>query len=286
MLIIKIVFTIHFIFFAIGAEATTWKKINPDNFTTVPPEVTSCPDGYLGVPFLPPYTMRYFCVMKFEAKNDGYRTPVSKADTLPWIEFNQIEARSRCRNLGSGYDLISNGQWQTIARNIAGVSTNWSSGQLNRGHSDGTPAALQEASLSDVADNCIGTGQICSSTVWDDQRRTHVLSNGNIIWDFAGNAQEWVNFESTTSNGVDGYISQINGGDLRQTRYGALSSTICATPGSSPYCGMGHGDLSGTAGTLLRGGKYTDGVSAGVFATTLKVSTAANIAGFRCTFIP
>lgn len=102
-----------------------------------------------------------------------------------------------CRDLGANYDLISNAQLQTIARNIEMVPSNWSSGivgtgSLNRGHSDGAPAYTRAADV-DVDDNnaCANTDQTCSSTVWDSQRRRHKLSNGKVIWDFAGNAWEW-----------------------------------------------------------------------------------------------
>ena len=43
-----------------------------------------------------------------------------------------------------------------------------------------------------LANLIFGTGQTCSSSVWDDQRRTLLLSNGNFIWDLAGNMWEWV----------------------------------------------------------------------------------------------
>ena len=255
------------------------------------PSVT-CPTNYILVPANTTYFPKQFCVAKYEMKNDGYGTAVTQATGTPWVSIDRPTSRSKCQALGSGYDMISNDQWQTIARNIAGVASNWdsgtvASGQLNRGHSDNAPASAL-AAVTDDNDPCNGTGQTCSSSTWNSQRRTHTLSNGNKIWDFAGNVWEWVTNDSNVSNGADGYISTMSGGDIRQTRYGAASGTICATPGSSPYCGMGHGWFNYTAGAVFRGGYWVNDVNAGVFASYLvnaSTATSANI-GFRCVFVP
>jgi hypothetical protein len=209
--------------------------------------------------------------MKYAASNDGYGTAVSVATGAPWVSIDRPTARSKCQNLGGGYDMISNDQWQTIARNIAGVAVNWSggvvaSGELNRGHSDNVPPNALTPSSDDVNGNCSGTGQTCSSTVWDSQRRTHILSNGNIVWDIAGNVSEWVTNDNTVGNGGDGFISTMSGSDIRQTRYGAIAGTFCATPTVTPYCGMGYGYFNSFAGAVLRGGFWINGVYAGVFA--------------------
>ncbi len=256
------------------------------------PSVT-CPTGYVLVPANTTYFSKQFCVMKYAASNDGYGTAVSVATGAPWVSIDRPTSRSACQALGQGYDMISNDQWQVVARNIAGVAVNWStgtvaSGELNRGHSDNAPASALTPSADDVSGNCSGTGQTCSSTVWDSQRRTHVLSNGNMIWDFSGNVWQWVTNNNTVVNGADGYISTMSAADIRQTRYGALSSTICATPGATPYCGMGYGYFNYSAGAVLRGGAWNSGVLAGVFAAYLGYApTVSNTGvGFRCVFVP
>ncbi|MGZ3790205.1 MAG: hypothetical protein ACXVLQ_16855 [Bacteriovorax sp.] len=268
-----------------SSHGGTWKKVTSGQV---------CPTNYIFVPALSPYTTRDFCVMKYEASNDGYGTATSVATGAPWVSIDRPTARSKCQAVGANYDMISNDQWQTIARNIAGVANNWSSGvvasgELNRGHSDNVPASALVPSADDVNGNCSGTGQTCSSTVWDSQRRTHTLSNGNIIWDFAGNVWEWVTNDSNVSNGAENYMSTMSGADIRQTRYGALSSTICASPSIAPYCGMGYGWFNNTAGTVIRGGSWSYNLSTGVFATGLYYApTDATHAdfGFRCVFIP
>ncbi|MGZ3790204.1 MAG: hypothetical protein ACXVLQ_16850 [Bacteriovorax sp.] len=282
-----------------SSHGSTWKKValyaSGGSSGTAGTALLSsqCPANYIFVPKLAPYTVVDFCVMKYEASNDGYGTAVSVATGAPWANIDRPTARSKCQALGAGYDMISNDQWQTIARNIAGVANNWStgvvaSGELNRGHSDNAPASALVPSADDVNGNCSGTGQTCSSTVWDSQRRTHTLSNGNMIWDFSGNVLEWTTNVSNVSHGADGYMATFSGGDIRQTRYGALGSTICASPSTTPYCGMGNGWFNYTAGAVLRGAAYGDGVSAGIFATVLALASTSTFpdVGFRCVFVP
>lgn len=194
------------------------------------------------------------------------------------------------RHLGKGFDLISNDQWQTIARNIAGVAGNWNtgivgSGQLNRGHSDNSPTTAYPAS-SDDNNACLSTGQTCSATVWDSQRRTHELSNGEKIWDFAGNRSEWVTNDSNVSHGAHEYISLISSGDFRQTRYGAATGTFCATPGVSPYCGMGRAFFNSTSGAVARGGDFSSDIYVGIFAVNLEMTITDINNAFRCVYAP
>lgn len=271
----------------LSSQATTWKK------TIGGPPVQVCPDNYIFVPALAGYTTLDFCVAKYEMKTDGYGMPISQAAGTPWVSIDRPSARAKCKALGVGFDMISNDQWQSIARNIAGVGSNWfggvvgGAGQLNRGHSDGLPNNFL-AAVTDDNDPCNGTGQTCSSSTWDSQRRTHTLSNGNVIWDFAGNVAEWVTNDSNISNGATAYISTLNDGLLRQTRFGAASGTICTTTGSSPYCGMGQGQFAFTSGGVHRGGDWTSGIATGIFATSLNTVTSVGTAskGFRCVFIP
>lgn len=253
----------------------------------------TCPTGYILVPANATYVTKSFCVAKYEMKDDGYGTAVSQAAGLPWGNIDRAGARGSCQALGEGYDLISNDQWQTIARNIAGVASNWSgnavgSGELNRGHSDSSPNNALAASTDDVNGNCSGTSNLCSSTSWDSQRRTFLLSNGNIIWDFSGNFSEWVTNNSTASNGADGFASTMSSGDIRQTRYGAAAGTFCATPGSTPYCGMGFSYFNYAAGSVIRSGAFGNGVNSGIFAAVLSLSPASSYSdiGFRCVFVP
>jgi hypothetical protein len=250
----------------------------------------SCPTGYVSVPAIAYYPGPSFCVMKYEAKTGSNAIAATTAATgTPVASINRTDARASCRLIGAGYDLISNAQWQTIARNIADQATNWStgtvySGELSRGHSDNVPANSLAASTDN--DGCNGTGQTCSDVLWDSQRRTNTLSNGEVIWDFAGNVLEWVSDNNAVIAGADGYISTMSAGDKRQVRYG--NDQFCATPSSTPYCGMGNGYFNYSGGAFLRGGAWNGGVDAGVFAADLSVAPTAAVTGlgFRCVFVP
>lgn len=275
-----------------SAHGATWKKIyTPIGYSPVTQQVTTCPDQYVGVPPVPPYTMRYFCVMKYEAKNDGYGAAVSQASGAPWVSILRATARASCQALGPRYDLISNDQWQTIARNLVEVNANWSGGAvgnglLSRGHSDNSPASALAASADDN-DSCSGTGQTCSSSTWDAQKRTFTLSTGSILWDFAGNVAEWVTNDNDTVPGTATYVVNFPAGDIRQTRYGAQTTTTCATAGTSPYCNLGY-IYSGTNGGVYRGGYWGNGTESGIFTSNLNANPnlTTTIAGFRCVYIP
>ena len=91
-----------------------------------------CPTNFVAVPSLQDYTTNSFCVMKYEAKNAGAATtgnatddtPVSQAASTPWF-LNHSDSIAKCKGLGVGYDLITNDEWQSIARNIENVASNW-----------------------------------------------------------------------------------------------------------------------------------------------------------------
>lgn len=160
---------------------------------------TDCPDeSYVPVEANEEYGTSAFCVFKTEAKNGGNSIPISAYEEIPWGLAWPDQAKTYCRNLtflhGSG-DLISNYEWMVIARDIEATDANWSGGEvgngyLNVGHTDNNPS--ERLSISDPDDPWDQTGE--DSSTWL-QKRTHILSNGNVIWDFAGNVAEWTDWE-------------------------------------------------------------------------------------------
>ena len=174
----------------------------------------ACPSGFVAVPPLSGYASLSFCVAKYEMKDDGSGNAISKAQGFPIINVTKSEATTKCTDIDSNYDLIGNDEWQAIARNIESVTSNWSGGKvgstggLNRGHTDSGPYKKLEASLFD-SQACFKTGQTCSGTTWHVQRRTHVLSNGEIIWDLGGNVREWVKETNYSKFGANDNIAQI-----------------------------------------------------------------------------
>jgi hypothetical protein len=133
--------------------------------------------------------------MKYEAKQVGATTtPISQASGLPWVNISQTTAIANAPNTknqdGSTCTtchLITEAEWMTIAQNVLGVASNWSSGVVGTGyiysgHNDNVPGNAIEASADDTL-GYTGTGNVDPS----NQRRTLTLTNGEVIWDLSGN---------------------------------------------------------------------------------------------------
>ena len=181
----------------------------PDDNTVEVTATTLCPENFIPVPANPTVnTNDDFCVAKYEMKNDGSSNAVSQAASVPWVMIQQSmypaaedgtsTAKYKCEQMdgaSNNYFLISNAEWMTIARNIETNTTyeayNWSGGivgdgNIFKGHSDDSPSTQVAASSNDLDTDF--------NTAPGLQQRTHKLSNGEVIWDFAGNAWEWIDF--------------------------------------------------------------------------------------------
>ncbi|MFK7825817.1 MAG: hypothetical protein AB8G05_16815 [Oligoflexales bacterium] len=256
------------------------------------------------------YGTNDFCVMKYEAKNSS-NVPNSAAAGTPWVSIDQLNAIKECASLGKGFHLISNDEWMTIAANVANVDSNWSSGTvgtgtLYRGHSDNSPTVACAADVDDnknyVEDDA---GTSCTAYTNDTtesdeatQRRTHTLSNGQIIWDLGGNASEWTRYfndeEKPSDDGTpdDAFreYTAISGtstfalSDLIPTN--AVKSFWLNTCSSTQSIGQYWAGTDSNGGALHRGGDWDDTTGTGIFAAALPElsddATNANI-GFRCT---
>ena len=287
-----------------GTYATQASESVTNNFT--------CPENFVGVPSLTGYTTNSFCVMKYEAKNAGAATtsdttddtPVSQAASTPWVNINRNDSITECTDLGGKYDLITNDEWQSIARNIELVSSNWANGSvgnaggLSTGHSDNVPSGPRAAS-SDDNNACHETGDPCDGSTWHSQRRTHTLSNGEVVWDIGGNVYEWVKDTNTVNYGSDLGIAQIT--DATHPTPGSLSGGTTMTErkakghfgpsgdytglDSDPWGGLGFGRLTGSVGGVSRGGSIIFG---GVFTVDLASSVSSKFYahGFRCVYRP
>lgn len=171
-----------------------------------------CMTGAIIIPGSETYDTDDFCVMKYEAKNAS-GVPISSASGAIWSGVTQVLALSESQTACyENCHLLSEAEWLTIAQNVMGVADNWSSGEVGNGyifsgHNDGAPASpqLAEAFISneDDVNGYSGTGNVSPSS----QRRTLVLSNGEVIWDLAGNVDEW------TSNVHDGGQPGLTGFD-------------------------------------------------------------------------
>lgn len=256
-----------------------------------------------------------FCVMKFEAKffdytgknnTVGYNTwdwgtatgdmnITSSATGGPIAYINQTDAEFACQSLGENYHLINDAQWVAIARNAELQESNWDSGiiysgSMMRGHTDGTPfAALSVSNLNDPYDQ---TGQSLPSI----ERRTLNLSNGEVIWDIGGNVWEWTSNSLPTTGVLNSSLGLGDGwkqwNTINSTNYGylmPLNKSLTLTNGiGQVYTNSGTASDGGNVHAFLRGGGWSNGVSAGAFALTLYngPSLISSTFGFRCSYTP
>jgi hypothetical protein len=246
----------------------------------------NCPNGFIA------FGDNKFCVMKYEARNESSK-PASIATGTPWVEIEAQDALNACQSLGPHYDLMTNGEWMEIARDIEGVDANWSGASVSNGIlSSGHTGSLCDSTLENVGADC--------STVSADfsTSRIHTLSNGEKIWDFAGNASEWINWEKSTlsilekgPNNCDaGWMeidSRLNEGNCDLTADHIAPST--ALTNASHNIGLVHVDDSKTfSGVSARGGDYANSANAGIYSldTTYELSDKPNSVSFRCVYRP
>jgi len=277
-------------------SSNTYKVTNDSSPVVVAALI--CPNGFIIVPGSATYGTNDFCVMKYEAKQVGSTTtPISQAAGTPWVNITQTTNIANSPNVAgcTGCHLITEAELMTIAQNVLSVTSNWSSGVVGTGyiysgHNDNVPANALAAS-SDDTDGYYGTGNSSSSGA--DQRRTLTLTNGEVIWDMAGNVYEWTGGQTTGGQpGVAGnaYASWIQWTDV--TTPGTLSPSVFPSgtgiTGSSTWTSaQGIGQLlSNTAETGLRG--FVRGCSwgsssfAGVLALLLGAPSDTNTyVGFR-----
>lgn len=205
-----------------------------------------CPDAnWVLVPGNAQLGVTSFCVMKFHAKNDGSGNATTGPMGSPWNNIEQVTAKTKCTDLGAGYDLISNAEWMTIARNIEAQGANWTGGSRGAGKmiSGYTNASNEDAAPLEVLDESYpwdGTGvdpryeagithSLLELNTIENvyrQKRTFQLSNGQVIWDMSGNIKTWVDW--TYGGSLGGAPTTCDGQPL---------SAIAFNESSKPFSG-------------------------------------------------
>ncbi|NCT58966.1 hypothetical protein GW776_05680 [archaeon] len=296
----------------------------------------SCPEGYVSVPGNHLYgTMNEsggFCVSKYEMKMDrtgdgignlvadypdcntgsltyntySYElcptpgTLVSTPEGSPIARITQTESISACEAIGG--HLITNNEWMTIVRNIEQVPSNWSGGAVGDGY-----LPRGNSSSSGAME---GFDQLSGTT-----KRTLTLTNGEVIWDLAGNVRQWTSdtiqrkdqpdgfnnvddsnntsgfnwFDYFKGGGVDQYIYSDNLGNTT-LKYKDLflltSNTYNATDNGVGriYTYSDFSDTSTTEYAFLRGGHWGNGTNAGVLHLVLNKTPGSRsiLIGLRC----
>ncbi len=257
----------------------------------------SCPINFIVVPGSSTFGTSDFCVMKYEAKQASATVPVSQATGIPWGDITQTNAATYSTNVAgcAGCHLISEAEWMTIAQNVLGVASNWSgnavgTGYIYSGHNDDSPSGPLAASSTDT-DGYSGTGNNAPS----NQRRTLMLSNGEVIWDLSGNTSEWTSgtINSGQQPGLSGETAyawkQWNNGSLLWNGLPTLSRPSAMSGAAATYSStQGIGQLfSNYADTSTRGfnrgGTWNHADKGGVLSLILSDSPSVthNYIGFR-----
>jgi prepilin-type N-terminal cleavage/methylation domain-containing protein len=236
---------------------------------------SACPSGFIPVPGSGTYGTNDFCVMKYEAKNAGGATYAANV--------------SGC----TGCHLITEAERMTIAQNVLSVASNWSggsvgSGYIYSGHNDNNPVSTIDADSNDA------NGYYGTNNASGNQRRTLTLTNGQVIWDFAGNVWEWT---SGQNNGNQPGIAGESGFAWKE--WGAVNTNgnlaVSPFPNSTGISGATSWNSSNGIGTIysyagepwlrgiVRGGSRDNGSDAGVLAISLALSpdTTYMVFGFR-----
>jgi len=135
---------------------------------------------------------------------------VSKAWKFPIAYLTQHESIQACKSIW--WHLITNNEWMTIARDIESNVDNWSSGTVGTGglYRGITGENSETLWCQTVSSSGSGTYTCIAKTLgsdtmkwwaskWSDcdSKRQLKLSNGEIIWDLAGNVREYVNGRNT-----------------------------------------------------------------------------------------
>lgn len=289
-------------------------------------EQISCPENFIPVPGNTGLGVSAFCIMKYEAKaqlmnsgvsgavdavggtvagwaslyhpvdnTTGYR-PVSQEASNPWRYINATDAKQACLNLGTGYDLITNAEWMTIAWNVEARGSNWSNDNVGDGCLFRGNSGTEDACGYDGSDPEAGSGR--------DSKAKLTLSNNEEIWDFAGNVWEWADWSHPTASATTGAgflkgptictgsaaeIPSIACGALLDDDYLPANPAIPPIPAANYNSDFGLGKFwAGNGGAARRGGGWVNGTGTGVFTLHLNLapSNTNTSLGFRCVYRP
>ena len=194
----------------------------PAHFVEVAPDPTV---GTTEAFWIAKYEMKILGHDDGDVEYDEAGVAESRPSGIPWQWLNQDQARAECEALGEGFALPTNAEWMTVARSIEANARNWSDGQthpagaadaqLNVGHTcrkgllgsdcrtdqfpysgEGLPASIDddEGLYGYVPGDYEVEAPTLDENGWNAYRRTFYLADGQVIWDFAGNVWEWIDW--------------------------------------------------------------------------------------------
>ncbi|WII72662.1 SUMF1/EgtB/PvdO family nonheme iron enzyme [Bdellovibrio sp. 22V] len=264
-----------------------------------PPTPVACPANYEMVAANAALKTSAFCIAKYEMKkvnNVAVTMPANK----PWLA-NRATATQACASLGADYRLPTNAEWTAVALEIYRRAENWTNkkvedGTLHTGYYSGWSEPVE---ISDVSNPYSNTGKKNGI-----ERRTFTLASGKVIWDFGGNAWEWVS-DTIYGNAYTPDLSSPyarnyhnNNWDVKPGSKQLFDFTgMTSVPKKDVYLGSLFG---GSSGKVIRGGAlciHSKGTT-GVFTANIGDITVddmqapaswnlkMNNVGFRCVTSP
>ncbi len=274
--------------------------------------ISKCPEWFIKVPWNIEFNQPWFCVSKYEItytdaiKPDsvGWWTDWNTMRYTPWRKISskpglypiwdiiQLDAIILCESFWTGFHLVTNDEWMTIARNIEQVWSNWSWNKVWIGWlyrwitwEQNTNVSLWCATTDSnwkhirkyvSAPLHIDTNKWGNNKGNDcDSKRQLILSNWEIIWDLSGNLWEHVN-KANTLNWMN-YDEWINP-DPCNKKDGYYNWNVCTSSWRILYWPTNNlrtnqnwiwwvRDYKGTIFT--RGSYAKDGTNAGIFSLCL-----------------
>jgi hypothetical protein len=265
--------------------------------------------------------------------------PESRAGGTPWKNLTQVQSKAECKSLGKEYDLISNAEWMTIAYNIESVRSNWDDNKehpngttiarINIGHScrkgmmgadcrkaymdvgHGVPYSGEGLAASeDDNEACYGyvagdyevEKPICDSETWNLFRRTHLLNNGAVIWDFSGNVWDWIDWavldakdRARKDGEINGDFLEINEAEpteaMPSNSFQSKNKNLLSSRMNGNTLGRYHPTAEEGVGAAMRGGNYMQGeYNNGIYSLGMGYSPDSDHImcqiGFRCVYRP
>ncbi len=276
------------------AQDTTVSGSCPKNYVWVPGSSTPGIGSVANTKGVAP-----FCIAKFEMKNPTDPTgldrgnrkndaiPESQPQGRPWVFIGRKEAHKACGRItqpGFYFSLVSNGEWQTVLRNIENVAANWSGGAVGSGEVPSGNARGPEMSLAVLDESNPYNGYRKIEPVDKFRaRRITVLSTSETIWDLAGNVWEWVNDDLETI----GLEFHQRGESLRLDKMSPKHRLILGPSRDIKWeQNLGSFVVGGYSEGMLRGGGYSTPLaeSPGLFKAYIGIhpTEAVNDVGFRC----
>jgi formylglycine-generating enzyme required for sulfatase activity len=188
-----------------------------------------------------------------------------------------------------------------IARSIEAETSNWTNVggvlKLSLGHTDSNPSTPCDGTVEIVKTNCSTND---TSVL---QKRTYMLGSLETIWDISGNVWEWIDWQVETPNlnftpGPQTclYNSSIGWEEIQNIilrcnpALGSPAGSTLASPLNTSLAGtnnIGRGQ-GGSGGAVTRGGGFSSGAPAGVYALNLEttINDTNTSVGFRCVYRP